>query len=189
MSLYSFQTYILSPQYETVCNPHIRMKNNQLRRKFQPGVTLSLLLQLGLQKLVLFFQGCCDFVEVRHGSSSQRICGSALPTPISSSGSMEVTFRSDRSLAYTGFLALACCDLTVTTTGKWLVCYCRYLIISFIMSKLFSTSNYNSIHIYTIPNNNNHHWSDHHHNCHHHHSNMQLRPGQQSHKNCWGSGD
>ena len=57
------------------------------------------------------------------------------------------------------------------------------------MSKLFSTSNYNSIHIYTIPNNNNHHWSDHHHNCHHHHSDMQLRPGKQSHKDRWRSGD
>ena len=61
--------------------------------------------------------GCCDYVEVSHGSSTQRLCGSALPAPISSSGNMEVTFRSDSSIAWTGFLAVACCDLTVTTTG------------------------------------------------------------------------
>merc|ERR1712242_161785 len=30
---------------------------------------------------------------------------------------MEVTFRSDSSVAWTGFLAIACCDLTVTTTA------------------------------------------------------------------------
>ena len=54
---------------------------------------------------------------------------------------------------------------------------------------MFSTNNYNSTYIHTIPNNNNHHWSDHHHNCHHHHSNMQLRPGQQSHKDCRRSGN
>ena len=37
--------------------------------------------------------------------------------PISSSGNMVVTFRSDSDTASTGFLAVACCDLTVTTTG------------------------------------------------------------------------
>ena len=42
---------------------------------------------------------------------------------------------------------------------------------------MFSTNNYNSIYINTIPYNNNHCWPHHHHNCHHHHSNMQLRPG------------
>ena len=62
--------------------------------------------------------GCCDYVEVSHGSSTQRLCGSALPAPISSSGNMDVTFRSDSSIAWTGFLAVACCDLTVTTTGQ-----------------------------------------------------------------------
>ena len=62
--------------------------------------------------------GCCDYVEVTHSSSTQRICGSALPAPISSSGNMEVTFRSDSIVAWTGFLAVACCDLTVTTTGQ-----------------------------------------------------------------------
>ena len=42
---------------------------------------------------------------------------------------------------------------------------------------MFSTNNYNSIYIYTIPSNHNHHWPHHHHNCHYQHSNMQLRPG------------
>ena len=65
--------------------------------------------------------GCCDYVEVTHSSSTQRLCGSALPSPISSSGNMEVTFRSDSFTAWTGFLAVACCDLTVTTTGQLLV--------------------------------------------------------------------
>ena len=46
---------------------------------------------------------------------------------------------------------------------------------------MFSSNNYNSTYIHTIPNNNNHCWPHHHHNCHHHHSDMQLRPGQQSH--------
>ena len=61
--------------------------------------------------------GCCVYVEVTHSSSTQRFCGSALPAPISSSGNMEVTFRSDSDVAWTGFLAVACCDLTVSTTG------------------------------------------------------------------------
>ena len=156
------------------------------------GDTITLTFQsLHLEYNSYWCGGCCDYVEVRHGSSTERICGSALPTPISSSGNMEVTFRSDRSLAYTGFLAVACCDLTVTTTGKWLVCYCycRYLIISFILSTMFSTNNYNSIYIHTIPNNNNHCRPHHQHNCHHHHSDLQLRPGQQSHKDRWRSRD
>ena len=61
--------------------------------------------------------GCCDYVEVSHYSSTQRLCGSALPAPISASGSMVVTFRSNSQGALTGFLAVACCDLTVTTTS------------------------------------------------------------------------
>ena len=61
--------------------------------------------------------GCRDYVEVSHDTTTQRLCGSALPAPISSSGDMEVTFRSNNNRAWTGFLAVACCDLTVTTTG------------------------------------------------------------------------
>ena len=64
-----------------------------------------------------FCDECCDYVEVTHSSSTQRFCGSELPGPISSSGNMEVTFRSDSDVAWTGFLAVACCDLTVTPTG------------------------------------------------------------------------
>ena len=82
------------------------------------GDTITLTFQsLHMEYNVNFCGGCCDYVEVTHSSSTQRFCGSALPAPISSSGNMRVTFRSDRSLAYTGFLAVACCDLTVTTTG------------------------------------------------------------------------
>ena len=62
--------------------------------------------------------GCCDYVEVTHDTTTQRFCGSALPAPISSSGNMVITFRSDSTTAWTGFLAVACCDLTVTTTGQ-----------------------------------------------------------------------
>ena len=54
---------------------------------------------------------------------------------------------------------------------------------------MFSTNNYNPIYIHTIPNNNNHCRPHHQHNCHHHHSNLQQRPGQQSHKDRWRSGD
>ena len=57
------------------------------------------------------------------------------------------------------------------------------------MFKMFSSNNYNSIYIHTIPNSNNHYQPHQHHNCHHHHSDMQLRPGQQSHKDRRGSGD
>ena len=86
------------------------------------GDTITLTFQsLHLEYDAYYCGGCCDYVEVTHSSSTQRLCGSALPAPISSSGNMEVTFRSDRSIAWTGFLAVACCDLTVTTTGRWLV--------------------------------------------------------------------
>ena len=82
------------------------------------GDTITLTFQsLHLEYNALYCGECCDYVEVTHDSTTQRFCGSALPAPISSSGNTEVTFRSDNSVAWTGFLAVACCDLTVTTTG------------------------------------------------------------------------
>ena len=76
------------------------------------GDTITLTFQS--MHLQLWDDGCHDYVEVIHGSSTQRFCGSQLPAPISSSGNMEVTFSSDNIVAWTGFLATACCDLTVT---------------------------------------------------------------------------
>ena len=45
-----------------------------------------------------------------------------MPAPISSSGDIVVTFKTDRNQAWTGFLAVACCNLTVTI-GEFSV-YC-----------------------------------------------------------------
>ena len=79
------------------------------------GDTITLTFQsLHLEYNLFKCGGCCDYVSVSHGSSTQRLCGSALPAPISSTGNMEVTFMSDSTEALTGFLAVACCDLTVT---------------------------------------------------------------------------
>ena len=79
------------------------------------GDTITLTFQsLHLQYNAYLCGGCCDYVEVKHSSFTQRLCGSALPAPISSSGNMEVYFSSDNIVAWTGFLATACCDLTVT---------------------------------------------------------------------------
>ena len=83
------------------------------------GDTITLTFQsMNLDYSDYWCGGCCDWVEVTHSSYTQRFCGSALPGPISSSGNMVVTFRSDSIVAWTGFLAVACCDLTVSTTGQ-----------------------------------------------------------------------
>ena len=82
------------------------------------GDTITLTFQsLHLEYSLYNCGGCCDYVSISQSSSTQYFCGSALPAPISSSGDMEITFRSNSNTAWTGFLAVACCDLTVTTTG------------------------------------------------------------------------
>ena len=64
---------------------------------------------------------CGDFVEVNDGSSTQIFCGYSIPGPFTSSGTrIIVKFHTDDFITDRGFLAVVCCDVTVTTglTGK-----------------------------------------------------------------------
>ena len=66
---------------------------------------------------------CFDWVEIDDGNSTQRYCGTSIPGPFTSTGTnMTVKFRSDEGRTNTGFLAVVCCSVNVTTdvnTGKF----------------------------------------------------------------------
>ena len=48
-----------------------------------------------------------DYVEISHGTYSQKFCGSSIPNPITSSGrTMTVRFHTDFSVSYSGFRAV-----------------------------------------------------------------------------------
>ena len=64
---------------------------------------------------------CGDYVEVDNGTSNQIFCGYSIPGPFTSSGTrIIVKFHTDDFVTERGFLAVVCCDVTVTTglTGK-----------------------------------------------------------------------
>ena len=64
---------------------------------------------------------CGDYVEVDNGTSNQIFCGYSIPGPFTSSGTrIIVKFHTDDFVTEHGFLAVVCCDVTVTTglTGK-----------------------------------------------------------------------
>ena len=72
-----------------------------------------------------------DWVEINDGSSIQRYCGpwedgnyyndhgdnlgSSIPGPFTSTATIEVKFRSDYTETRSGFLAVICCSVHVTT--------------------------------------------------------------------------
>ena len=61
-------------------------------------------------------------VEVNDGSSTQLHCGTSIPEPVTSTaGIITVKFRSDQFGTRSGFLASACCFVSVTTdvTSEW----------------------------------------------------------------------
>ena len=59
---------------------------------------------------------CHDWVEISDGNSSQRYCGTSVPGPFTSTGTnMTVKFHSDMGRTGTGFLAVVCCSVNVTT--------------------------------------------------------------------------
>ena len=59
---------------------------------------------------------CHDWVEINDGNSSQRYCGTSVPGPFTSTGTnMTVKFHSDMGRTGTGFLAVVCCSVNVTT--------------------------------------------------------------------------
>ena len=63
----------------------------------------------------------CDFVQVSSGSFNKKYCGGNLPSPIISSGNtMTVTFHSDGSNQYVGFMAQVAVEgaLFATLTSK-----------------------------------------------------------------------
>ena len=64
---------------------------------------------------------CGDYVEVDNETSNQIFCGYSIPGPFTSSGTrIIVKFHTDDFVTERGFLAVVCCDVTVTTglTGK-----------------------------------------------------------------------
>ena len=69
------------------------------------------------------YYSCFDWVEVSYDSYSQRYCGTSIPGPFTSTGTnMTVKFHSDVGRTGTGFLAVVCCSVNVTTdvnTGKF----------------------------------------------------------------------
>ena len=59
---------------------------------------------------------CFDQVEINGGSFIQKYCGNILPAPtISTNTSITVKFSSDHLGTRSGFLALVCCSVNVTT--------------------------------------------------------------------------
>ena len=85
--------------------------------KSESGDSFSLTFEsMSLEYSLEWCGGCCDYVEVSFGGLTQRYCGQSVPGLISSKGAtMDIIFKSDNQVTYTGFLAVACCDLTVTT--------------------------------------------------------------------------
>ena len=62
--------------------------------------------------------GSCpgDFVEINDGILSQKYCGSSIPEPTTSTGTdIVVKFSSGQGIGSTGFLAMVCCSVQVTT--------------------------------------------------------------------------
>ena len=71
-----------------------------------------------------------DWVEINDGVSTQRYCGTSIPGPFTSNSTITVKFKSDMGRSGTGFLAVVCCSVNVTsnvtlTTGQ--VCLKSYL--------------------------------------------------------------
>ena len=57
-----------------------------------------------------------DYILISNGSFTEKFCRGPLPGPITSStGEMTVKFKSDTYGARTGFFAVVCCSVTVTT--------------------------------------------------------------------------
>ena len=62
---------------------------------------------------------CGDYVEISNGSFTERFCRGPLPGPITSStGEMTVKFNSDSYETRTGFFAVVCCSVNVTTDAE-----------------------------------------------------------------------
>ena len=56
-----------------------------------------------------------DWVEINDGVSTHRYCGDSIPGPFTSNSTITVEFRSDAGRAGTGFLAVVCCSVNVTS--------------------------------------------------------------------------
>ena len=62
---------------------------------------------------------CGDYVEISNGSFTEKFCMGPLPGPITSStGEMTVKFNSDSYETRTGFFAVVCCSVNVTTDAE-----------------------------------------------------------------------
>ena len=67
---------------------------------------------------------CCDYIEISHGSFTQRYCHRGqieIPATFTSSGTtMTVKFHTDNHAIESGFIAIICCDVNITTdtSGK-----------------------------------------------------------------------
>ena len=89
----------------------------------QPSSNGIVLLEFGSFHVEYTF-GCWqdDYVEISYGSFSQKYCGSDIPGPFTSFGSpITVKFHTGSTGTNTGFLAAACCSVTITNnidTGK-----------------------------------------------------------------------
>ena len=72
-----------------------------------------------------------DWVEINDGVSTQRYCGTSIPGPFTSNSTITVKFSSDMGRTGTGFLAVVCCSVNVTSdvtlpTGQFcLESFCR----------------------------------------------------------------
>ena len=59
---------------------------------------------------------CGDYVEISNGSFTEKFCSGPLPGPITSfTGEMTIKFNSDSYETRTGFFAVVCCSVNVTT--------------------------------------------------------------------------
>ena len=57
-----------------------------------------------------------DYILISNGSFTEKFCRGPLPGPVTSStGEMTVKFKSDAYGTRTGFFAVVCCSVTVTT--------------------------------------------------------------------------
>ena len=72
----------------------------------------------------VYYYNCWDYVEVSYDSFSQRYCGSTIPGPFTSTGTIAVRINSNSRSTASGFLGVVCCSAHVTTDltpSEWFV--------------------------------------------------------------------
>ena len=84
--------------------------------------------------------GCYDYIEINDGVATERYCGSSIPSTFTSVGTeMTVRFHTSVVNSASGFLAVACCSLSVSTDvsgecHKYLLESSEYLMHLFIIT-------------------------------------------------------